>query len=73
MSWNYRVMSIDRGETYEIHEVYYDEGGTPRAYTANSVKPSGADLRELRSDLQWMLAALDKPILTPDDFPEPFE
>jgi hypothetical protein len=73
MSWNYRVMTVNRGESYEIHEVYYDEGGQPRSYTMNSVKPYGADLRELRQDLMWMLAALEKPVLTPDDFPEPAE
>lgn len=73
MSWNYRVMTINRGESYEIHEVYYNEEGNPHAYTMNSVKPIGENTRELRQDLMWMLAALDKPILTPDDFPDPEE
>ena len=66
-------MTVNRGESYEIHEVYYDEDGKPRAYTMNSVKPFGEDIRELRQDLMWMLASLEKPVLTPDDFPEPSE
>lgn len=69
MSWNYRVMSLDGGKSFEIHEVYYKPDGTPSAYTMNSVKPFGEDLRELRENLMWMLTALDKPVLTLQDFP----
>ena len=69
MSWNYRVMTLDGGKSYEIHEVYYNEDGKPRAYTMNAVKPFGEDLRELRQDLMWMMKALDMPALTLQDFP----
>ena len=64
------VMTLNRGESYEIHEVYYDDAGKPKTYTMNSVKPFGEDLRELRQDIMWMLNALDTPILTPEDFPD---
>lgn len=70
MSWNYRVMTLNRGESYGIHEVYYDDKGCPNAYTENDMKPFGENIDELRNDLKWMLAALDKPILTPQEFPE---
>jgi len=63
-------MSLDDYESYEIHEVYYDEAGKPKMYTENPMKPFGESVRELRQDLMWMLSALDKPVLTPRDFPE---
>jgi len=69
MSWNYRVMSLDGGKSFELHEVYYSPDGKPNLYTMNAVKPFGEDLRELRQNLMWMLAALDKPVLTMHDFP----
>ena len=69
MSWDYRVMTLDGGQSYEIHEVYYDSAGAPMAYAMGAVKPFGEDLRELRQDLMWMMKALDEPILTLQDFP----
>jgi hypothetical protein len=69
MSWNYRVMTLDGGQSYEIHEVYYDSAGKPHTYTMNPVKPFGENLRELRQDLMWMLKSLDEPVLTLQDFP----
>lgn len=69
MSWNYRVMTLNRGESYEIHEVYYDTSGKPEMYTANAVKPYGENLEELRENLGWMMKALEKPVLTMNDFP----
>lgn len=73
MTWNYRVMTLNRGESYEIHEVYYNEEGRPSMYSANSVKPFGENIEDLTQNLQWMLKALQKSVLTPQDFPEPKE
>ena len=70
MTWNYRVMTLNRGETYEIHEVYYDEKGVPKMYSANSVKPYGENIEELQKNLIWMLDSIKKPVLSSNDFPE---
>jgi hypothetical protein len=72
MSWNYRVMSLDGGKSFGIHEVYYDPDNKPKAYTLNSVRPFGESLDELRKDISLMLKAAEKPIMTPQDFPEEF-
>lgn len=72
MTWNYRVFKFtDRSETssFEIREVYYDEEGKPTGYTDGESAPLGMTLDELRSDLGWMLQALDKPVLEESDFP----
>ena len=72
MSWNYRVMSLDGGTSFGIHEVYYDPDNKPKVYTLNSVRPHGESLEELKLDLSRMLKAAEKPILTPQDFPEAY-
>lgn len=72
MSWNYRVMSLDGGESFDIHEVYYDSNHKPKAYTLNSVRPYGESLEELKQVLSRMLKATEKPALSPADFPEEF-
>lgn len=68
MTWNYRVMTMNNGATYTIHEVYYDEEGKPRSYTVDPIDPCGESLKDLKTELSWMRKALSKPILTPDDF-----
>ena len=35
MSWNYRILRHEDG-SLALHEVYYDEDGRPRGYTAES-------------------------------------
>jgi hypothetical protein len=70
MSWNYRVMTLNKGESYGIHEVYYREDGALWMYSANEISPYGEDIDELRKNLKWMTDALEKPVLTPQDFPE---
>ena len=72
MHWNYRVFKFaDRcaEEAFEIREVYYDDQGNPTGYTEGESAPLGMTIDELRSDLGYMLRALDKPILTEADFP----
>lgn len=70
MSWNYRIMTLDGGKTFEIHEVYYTSGGKPSSYTQNPISPVGDSITELMDDLTYMMEAFKKPILTPQDFPK---
>ena len=69
--WNHRVIeSKDHdGERWlAIHEVHYEEDGTPRAYTANPVDVSGSTPEELLKTLEWMRRAVEEPYLTEADF-----
>jgi len=73
MTWNHRVMRMDYPtETqFEIHEVHYDTpDGPPRSYTKRAVGVVAEDLAGLEWTLKAMLAALEKPVLTPGDFPD---
>jgi hypothetical protein len=78
MTWNHRVMRVDYPlratsgtETqFEIHEVHYSADGLPRAYTKDAVGAAADDLAGLEWTLKAMLAALEKPVLTPADFPD---
>lgn len=60
--WNYRVVSSEDG--YSIHEVYYKADGSIEAYTLNPVNSYGETAEELKADLEMMLAAFNKPVLT---------
>lgn len=62
MSWNYRVVSRDGGTSYGIHEVYYKNGDFD-AWSENPISAFGENLVELRDELQFMMKALDSPIL----------
>lgn len=70
MHWNYRVMFFDGEEPYyAIHEVYYNEDGTPEGYAQSSADivwegQVEAGLEELRV----MQVAFTKPVLRPEDF-----
>jgi len=73
MTWNHRVLyhaPTDKNpdEWFAIHEVYYDENGKPTMCTKEPVEPFGESLDELKEDMQWFLAALDKPVLNFEDF-----
>lgn len=67
--WNHRVFKEKDGEDdyYFIREVHYTKG-KPVSYTENAVGPHGSTPGELLQSLAWMKAALDKPILTEEDF-----
>lgn len=71
-SWNHRVMRLPSGTDEEflgIHEVYYDDEGKPNGYTKHAVSVSGTEgIEGLRWQLDHMIKALGKPILTPEDF-----
>ena len=36
ITWNYRILRHE-DRTFALHEVYYDETGEPRAYTAEPI------------------------------------
>lgn len=63
MSWNYRVMTQDGGATYGIHEVYYNSKGEHHSWSSEPITPQGDDQTDLKSDLEHMLLAYEKPIL----------
>ena len=67
--WNYRVVRQDRGDetAYAIREVHYDEEHQVASWTAHDMQPWGTSLDELRTDLQLMLLALEKPVLDPGE------
>lgn len=84
--WNYRVIeknitnkvdcsSIEYDTTtYEIHEVYYDEGGNITMWSAESISPYGEGcVKDLEVDIKFMLEACSKPILKESDLPDSSE
>lgn len=67
MYWNYRIIEKYHKDTdsttYHIHEVFYDSKGNIEAWT-EPIEPMGETLEELRSDMNLMLLAFEKPVLT---------
>jgi len=75
MSWNHRVLAHKDGDDiwFSIHEVYYDEKGTPESYTSNGVSVGGNSIKDLSWTLDKMKKCLNKPILSLENFPEEFK
>lgn len=73
MSWNYRVVKNhyeEGGEYLAIHEVYYDENGDPTMCSVLPAPVVGDDDDFLKSVLNMMQQAFDRPVLDYDkDFP----
>ena len=69
MTWNYRVFQEEDGD-YVVREVFYDEGGSIVACTADAVEPVGSTVEELGQCLDNYRAALAQPVLTLRDIPE---
>lgn len=81
--WNYRVFQTQYQikfirekephleDVFTIHEVYYDDDDKITLISADSrgISPSGDTSAGLRGDIQKMLRAVTKPILTPKDIP----
>jgi hypothetical protein len=64
--WNHRVLKQilpDDTEWYTVREVYYNDDGSIFAYTEDPVEIVGESIAELRQELEWILACLDKEIL----------
>ncbi len=69
MVWEYRVIK-DSHESeddfyiyYSIREVYYNKKNEINGWSSNSIEPMGETLEELKSDLDHMVKALNKPVL----------
>ena len=69
-SWNHRVVDMtaenDGDPLFELREVYYNRDGVPVGHGGPSV------MSETKEGLKWVLeqmqAALDQPVLKPEDF-----
>ena len=83
MSWHYRIVKKHYPEFHDqdgqcdenctrfgIHEAYCDKAGKVFAITEREVGICGANLEELKQDLEWHRQALDRPVLDYDDIPE---
>ena len=69
-SWEYRVVEkvssrphMDDAIWYEIIEVYYDDEGKIDG-TSDAVYPVGDSVEDLRKDLELMLRATNKPVIS---------
>ena len=71
--WNHRLIKsvTPEGDWYAIHEVHYNDDGTPYAYTENPAVLCGNDAEEIKVTLERMKHALDNPALTDADFKGP--
>lgn len=63
--WNHRVVKLDT-DLYGIKEVHYNSKGKPFAYGESHLTEESVD--DLRLTLTRMLEALNKPVLTKEDF-----
>lgn len=70
MTWNYRVhhKMTDLGEDFDIIEAYYNDAGELVNW-AEHVWPYGDTLDDLRADLGYMVAAVERPALEDADLP----
>jgi hypothetical protein len=73
--WNYRVVHqvfiLNNGEkedSYAIHETYYNDDGVPVNISTNPDPAAADSVDDLRDVLEWMMRALDKPVLEYNDF-----
>lgn len=74
MVWNHRVIATRKepyGERsneyqYAIHEVFYDNEGNITSWTEDAVGVVGDDMLEVKHSLNWMLEALNMPIIYAD-------
>lgn len=65
-TWNYRVIKSQNpieGETFKVHEVYYDESGEIEMWTERPVELEEGSMESLETALKGMLDATRKPLL----------
>lgn len=70
VTWNYRVFQEAAGD-YTIREVFYGDEGEILGCTAGAVEPKGDSVALLAQDLVAMQQALQLPILTLAEVPNP--
>ena len=66
MSWNYRIMKREVSQNefeFGIYEVFYNEDGTIKGYTQDSLVPVVDSIHGLKQELGVMLKAFDKDVL----------
>ena len=70
MSWNYRLVKSTHGDNvlYAIHEVYYDDHGTPKSITELPVSVIEQSKDDIMTTLRHMERALTMPTLNYEDF-----
>ena len=70
MTWNYRLVKSTHGVNvlYAIHEVYYDDHGTPKSITENPVGVTAESKDDIMTTLRHMERALTMPTLNYEDF-----
>ena len=73
-TWEYRVVEritsrphMDDAVWHEIIEVYYDDDGKLDA-TSDKICPAGDTVEDLIEDLELMLAATNKPVISHEEF-----
>jgi hypothetical protein len=68
MTWNYRIVQFEEenGPIFLIQEVYYNKDHSLDGYCELSIV--GDTVLELRSVLEMIAQALDRPILKESDF-----
>lgn len=75
MSWNYRVvkrttmLKNEQYDSYGVHTAWYGEGEEePHSISEEPLYPIGGSLDELIADMNHMREALNRPILSYEDF-----
>lgn len=67
MTWDHRVyrQTLADGEIwFTIREAFYEgDSENPHSWTEDAIAPGGNTLRELRTELERMLRACDRPVL----------
>lgn len=65
--WNYRIIRKYHMETeteiFQIHEVHYSDEHQIEGWTESPIAPMGEALSELKSDMELMQKAFEKPVL----------
>jgi len=77
MSWNYRV--VHRvvtvgpivGETFSIHEVYYDADGKPNGVSELPTYLSGESIQDINDDIALIRGATKRPVIEWDSLVVP--
>ena len=61
MTWNYRV--VKKNGYLGIHEAYYDDSGKIRSLSIEPVSNVYDDLKELKTNLELMMDALEEGVI----------